>query len=112
MKLLKPVPEGADAIAVVGENRKMLVFRLDELKEMSRGAGVQLQRYRDGGLSDAIAFKLEDGISWAMGGGKRNRTETDMLPWKVARGAAGRMAPMGFPQENVFTPPVARTDED
>ena len=79
---------------------------------VARGAGVQLQRYRDGGLSDAIAFKLDDGISWAMGGGKRNRTETDMLPWKVARGAAGRMPPMGFPQENVFTPPVPKTDED
>ena len=112
MKLLKPVPEGADAIAVVGENRKMVVFLLDELKEMARGAGVQLQRYRDGGLSDAIAFRLADGISWAMGGGKRNRTEADMTPWKIARGAAGRMAPMGFPQDNVFTPPVAKGEDD
>ncbi|WP_265571109.1 DNA topoisomerase IV subunit A [Sphingomicrobium nitratireducens] len=112
LHLLKPVPEGADAVAVVGENRKLLVFRLDELKEMGRGAGVQLQRYRDGGLSDAIAFRLEDGLSWAMGGGKRNRTESDVSPWKVARGAAGRMAPMGFPQSNRFEPPVEKSDDD
>ena len=111
VQLVRPVPAGADAIAVVGENRKLLVFMMDEMPELARGAGVQLQRYRDGGLSDAIAFRLDDGISWAMGGGNRNRTEPDVRPWKVARGAAGRMAPQGFPQSNCFVPPVAKTDE-
>ncbi|WP_260483702.1 DNA topoisomerase IV subunit A [Sphingomicrobium flavum] len=112
VKLLKKVPAEADAMAVVGENRKLLVFMAEEMPVLGRGAGVQLQRYRDGGLSDAMAFRLEDGISWAMGGGNRNRTESDMRPWKVARGAAGRMAPTGFPQENRFVPPVVKTDED
>ncbi|MEN3973334.1 DNA topoisomerase IV subunit A [Sphingomicrobium sp. XHP0235] len=112
VKLVKRVPDGADAVAVVGENRKMLVFMAEEMPELARGAGVQLQRYRDGGLSDAIAFRLEDGIAWAMGGEtQRTRTESDMTPWKVARGAAGRMAPQGFPQDNRFVPPV-RKDEN
>ncbi|WP_265562053.1 DNA topoisomerase IV subunit A [Sphingomicrobium arenosum] len=110
VKLVKPVPEGGDAIAVVGENRKLLVFAIEELPELGRGAGVQLQRYRDGGLSDAIGFRLEEGLSWAMGGGARNRTESDMTPWKVARGAAGRMAPQGFPQSNSFVPPVKKDE--
>ena len=70
---------------------------------MARGQGVQLQRYRDGGLSDAIAFRLADGLTWAMGGDSgRTRNETDMTPWKVARGAAGRMPPNGFPRDNRF----------
>src|SRR3546814_7825241 len=70
---------------------------------MARGQGVQLQRYRDGGLSDAIAFRLEDGLSWTMGGESgRVRTEADLTPWRVARGAAGRMPPTGFPRNNRF----------
>jgi topoisomerase-4 subunit A len=64
---------------------------------------VTLQRYRDGGLSDAIAFRLAEGISWPLGGDKgRVRTETDMSPWRTARGAAGRMPPIGFPRDNRF----------
>jgi topoisomerase-4 subunit A len=70
---------------------------------MARGQGVQLQRYRDGGLSDAITFRFEAGLSWAMGGESgRMRTETDLAPWRVARGAAGRMPPVGFPRDNRF----------
>src|SRR5262249_54734357 len=77
--VIRAVPEGADAVAVVGENRKMVVFPLAELPELGRGQGVTLQRYRDGGLSDAIAFRLEDGLSWALGGESgRVRTETDL----------------------------------
>ena len=95
--------EGADAVAVVGENRKMLVFPIAELPELARGQGVTLQRYRDGGLSDAIAFRLADGLSWALGGESgRTRTETDLTPWRAARGAAGRMPPIGFPRSNRF----------
>jgi topoisomerase-4 subunit A len=101
--VVRPAPEGADAVAVVGENRKLVVFPLAELPEMARGQGVTLQRYRDGGLSDAIAFRLADGLTWALGGeSKRMRTETDLTGWRAARGAAGRMPPVGFPRSNRF----------
>ena len=92
-----------DSIAVIGENRKLVVFPISEVPVMARGQGVMLQRYRDGGLSDAISFTLADGLSWAMGGETgRTRTEADMTPWRVARGAAGRMPPTGFPRDNRF----------
>ncbi|WP_095013081.1 DNA topoisomerase IV subunit A [Tsuneonella mangrovi] len=92
-----------DHVAVVGENRKLVVFNLEELPVLARGQGVTLQRYRDGGLSDAISFKLDDGLSWAMGGESgRTRTEENVWEWKVARGAAGRLPPRGFPKDNRF----------
>ena len=101
--VVRPIPGGADAVAVIGENRKMLVFPLAELPELGRGQGVTLQRYRDGGLSDAVAFPLSEGLSWALGGESgRVRTETDLTSWRAARGAAGRMPPMGFPRSNKF----------
>ena len=101
--VVRPIVEGGDAVAVIGENRKMVVFPLGELPELGRGQGVTLQRYRDGGLSDAIAFRFEDGLSWALGGESgRVRTETDLSPWRAARGAAGRMPPIGFPRNNRF----------
>ncbi len=103
LAVVHPVPAEADSVAVIGENRKLLVFAITEMPRMARGQGVQLQRYRDGGLSDAIAFRLADGLTWAMGGDSgRTRNETDMTPWKVARGAAGRMPPNGFPRDNRF----------
>jgi topoisomerase-4 subunit A len=101
--VVRPIPEGADAVAVIGENRKMIVFPLAELPELARGQGVTLQRYRDGGLSDATAFRLGEGLSWALGGERgRIRTETDLTSWRAARGAAGRMPPIGFPRNNRF----------
>src|SRR6476469_7152063 len=101
--VVRPIREGADAVAVVGENRKMVVFPLAELPELARGQGVTLQRYRDGGLSDAVAFTLAEGLSWVLGGEtKRVRSETDLTPWRAARGAAGRMPPIGFPRSNRF----------
>jgi topoisomerase IV subunit A len=101
--VVRAIPEGADAVAVIGENRKMLVFPLAELPELGRGQGVTLQRYRDGGLSDATAFRLSDGLSWALGGETgRTRTEADLTSWRAARGAAGRMPPIGFPRNNRF----------
>jgi topoisomerase-4 subunit A len=104
LAVVRPISEGADAIAVVGENRKLLVFALSDLPELARGQGVMLQRYRDGGLSDVIAFRLSDGLSWSLGGGTgRTRTETDLTPWRAARGAAGRMPPLGFPRSNRFS---------
>ena len=104
MIVARPIGAGDDHVAAVGDNRKLVVFNLEEVPVMTRGQGVQLQRYRDGGLSDATTFKLEDGLIWQMGGkGDRTRTETDIWQWKVARGAAGRMPPMGFPKDNRFT---------
>ncbi len=101
--VVRSIPEGADAVAVVGENRKMLVFPLAELPELTRGQGVTLQRYRDGGLSDATAFRLGEGLNWTLGGESgRTRTETDLTSWRAARGAAGRMPPVGFPRNNRF----------
>ncbi|MEO7635706.1 MAG: DNA topoisomerase IV subunit A [Sphingomicrobium sp.] len=101
--VVRAVPEGADGVAVIGENRKLLVFSLAELPELGRGQGVALQRYRDGGLSDALPLRLADGLSWALGGeSKRVRTEADLTPWRAARGAAGRMPPIGFPRNNRF----------
>ncbi|MGN6850300.1 MAG: DNA topoisomerase IV subunit A [Sphingomicrobium sp.] len=101
--VVRPIPDEADAVAVVGENRKMVVFPLGELPELARGQGVTLQRYRDGGLSDVVAFRLADGLSWALGGDSgRTRTEADLSPWRAARGAAGRMPPIGFPRNNRF----------
>jgi topoisomerase-4 subunit A len=91
-----------DSIAVVGDNRKMLVFPLAELPEMARGKGVRLQKYKDGGLSDAITFALAEGISWKDPAG-RTRTETDLAEWQGARASAGKMAPRGFPRDNRFT---------
>lgn len=97
------IPTSHDYAAIVGENRKLVVFPLEELPEMTRGQGVTLQKYRDGGLSDATSFAYADGLSWGMGGDSgRTRTETDLTLWRVARGAAGRMPPMGFPRDNKF----------
>lgn len=92
-----------DCVAVIGENRKLLVFGIDELPTMNRGQGVALQRYKDGGLSDVLIFHKEEGLTWPMGGSSdRWRTETDLAPWTGKRGNAGRLPPMGFPRNNKF----------
>jgi topoisomerase-4 subunit A len=95
-------PITGDHVAVVGENRKLLVFPLAELPEMTRGKGVRLQKYKDGGLADAICFRIEDGLSWHDPAG-RTRTESDLAEWQGKRASAGRMAPRGFPRDNRFT---------
>ncbi|MEH6660284.1 MAG: DNA topoisomerase IV subunit A [Parasphingorhabdus sp.] len=101
--VVRPIPEDADHVAAIGENRKLVVFSLAEMPEMAKGQGVMLQRYKDGGLSDAIVFRLEEGLSWAMGGESgRTRTENDLTMWRVARGAAGRLPPTGFPKSGKF----------
>ncbi|AZL58821.1 DNA topoisomerase IV subunit A [Tabrizicola piscis] len=96
------VPVRGDSIAVVGDNRKMLVFPVAELPEMAKGKGVRLQKYKDGGLSDATTFVLAEGLSWKDPAG-RTRTETDLAEWQGARASAGKMAPRGFPRDNRFT---------
>ncbi len=103
LSLVREIPAEHDHIAVVGDNRKLVLFSLEELPVLAKGQGVTLQRYRDGGLADAVTLKLEDGLSWRMGGDSgRTRTESDMRMWKVARGAAGRLPPTGFPRDNKF----------
>ena len=103
LAVVRQIAAGDDYVGVIGDNRKMVVYPIAELPEMGRGQGVQLQRYRDGGLSDATSFRFADGLSWSMGGDSgRTRTETDLNPWRTARGAAGRMPPTGFPRNNKF----------
>ena len=95
------IPALGDHVAVVGENRKLLVFPLAELPEMGRGKGVRLQKYKDGGLADVATLTLATGLSWKDQGG-RNRTEPDLTEWLAKRATAGRMAPRGFPRDNRF----------
>ncbi len=103
LSVVREVPAEHDHVAVVGDNRKLVIFALSEMPVMAKGQGVTLQRYRDGGLADAVTLKLEDGLSWAMGGESgRTRTEKDVVMWKVARGAAGRLPPTGFPRDGKF----------
>ena len=94
-------PADGDHVAVVGQNRRLLLFPLNEVPEMSRGKGVILQRYKDGLLADVKVFTLDAGLSWQMG--ERTRTETDLLAWQGRRGSAGRMPPTGFPRPARFT---------
>ncbi len=93
------VVEG-DHVAVVGENRKLVIFKLAEVPEMTRGRGVILQKYKDGGLSDVKVFRLKEGLTWKSG--ERTRTETDLRPWIGSRAQAGRLPPRGFPVNNKF----------
>jgi topoisomerase IV subunit A len=94
------VPTKGDHVAVIGQNRKLLVFPLDQLPEMPRGTGVQLQKYKDGGLSDIKAFAMAEGLTWRIG--EKTRTETKLAEWLGARAAAGRLPPNGFPRGNKF----------
>ncbi len=95
-------PVDGDLVAVVGVNRKLVVFQLDEVPVLARGRGVILQRYKDGGLADIKVFKSAEGLSWQMGGG-RTRTESDLTPWLAKRGGAGKLPPTGFPRPAQFT---------
>ena len=90
-----------DHAAVVGQNRRLLIFPSLDIPEMTRGKGVILQRYKDGNLADVRTFNLAEGLSWKMG--ERTRTETELLAWKGRRGSAGRMPPTGFPRPARFT---------
>ena len=91
-----------DMVASVGMNRKLLVFPIDEVPEMTRGKGVILQRFKDGGLADVTVYSSETGLSWKAGGG-RTRTEPDMSEWLGKRAGAGKMPPTGFPRPARFT---------
>ena len=93
-------PAEGDSIAVIGENRKLLIFPIDQVPEMTRGRGVQLQSYRDGGLADVKVFTRKEGLSWALG--ERTRVETDLRAWIGSRAGAGKAPPDGFPRSNRF----------
>jgi topoisomerase-4 subunit A len=93
-------PVTGDHVAVIGSNRKLLIFKLDEVPEMTRGVGVILQRYKDGGLADAKTFKLKEGLTWYSGG--RERVEKSLKPWVGQRAQAGLLPPNGFPRQPKF----------
>jgi len=98
------VPVRGDHVAVVGENRKMLVFPLSQLPEMSRGKGVRLQRYKDGGVSDIRCFAMEDGLSWDDSAGRNFvRNKDELAEWLGDRATAGRTVPKGFPRSGRFS---------
>ncbi len=94
------VPAEGDHVAVVGDNRKLLVFPLAQVPELARGTGVMLQKYKDGGLADAKVFVLAEGLSWRLG--EKTRVETDLAPWLGDRAQAGRLPPNGFPRSGRF----------
>jgi topoisomerase-4 subunit A len=108
-------PDGARALAIVdgefvaaiGENRKMVIFPLDQVPEMTRGRGVRLQRYKDGGLSDAKTFRAAEGLSWTDSAGRAfSLTLKELADWRGNRADAGRLAPKGFPRSNRFEQPA------
>ena len=98
------VPVRGDHVAVVGENRKMLVFPLAQLPEMARGKGVRLQRYKDGGVSDIRCFAIADGLTWDDSAGRNFvRTKDELVEWLADRASAGRTVPKGFPRSGKFS---------
>lgn len=100
-KLCLPV-EG-DHLAIVGDNRKMLVFALAEIPEMTRGKGVRLQKYKDGGVLDLKAFTLEMGLSWQDSADRTFvKSKEELVEWLGSRASAGRMVPKGFPRTGKF----------
>ncbi len=92
-----------ELVASIGENRKMVIFPIDQVPEMSRGAGVRLQRYKDGGLSDVTTFKTGDGLTWIDSAGRTfTMSMKELSDWRGNRADAGRLAPKGFPKNNHF----------
>ncbi|VAW15724.1 Topoisomerase IV subunit A [hydrothermal vent metagenome] len=97
------VPPGSDQVAVIGQNRKMLIFPLDQLPQMTRGKGVRLQKYKDGMISDVKTFKGEDGLSWSDSSQRTfTRSMNDLREWIGDRAGSGRLRPSGFPRNNRF----------
>lgn len=99
------VPVEGDHVATIGENRKMLVFKLDEVNEMTRGKGVILQRFKDGVLADVRVFRKTEGLTWLDSAGREfTLSWSDLRDWVGERAQAGRLAPKGFPRSNLFGP--------
>ncbi|MFC0410432.1 DNA topoisomerase IV subunit A [Roseomonas elaeocarpi] len=100
-RLVACVDAVGDSVAAIGENRKLLVFPLEQVPQMTRGRGVSLQSFKDGQLSDIKVFNRAEGLTWVLGG--RTRTETALAGWRGNRGGAGKMPPNGFPKSNRFS---------
>ena len=96
-------PADGDMVAVIGENRKLLCFAREQLNEMTRGRGIRLQRYKDGGLADAKTYNREEGLTW-VDSSNRTWTVTELREWTGSRAQAGRLPPKGFPKDNRFGP--------
>jgi topoisomerase IV subunit A len=97
------VPAAGDHVAVIGQNRKLLIFPIDQMPEMARGKGVRLQRYREGGISDAKVFSKTEGLSWKDSAGRTFTVAMrDLREWVGNRAEAGRLPPKGFPKNNKF----------
>ena len=97
------MPVTGDHVAIVGENRKLLVFPLSEVPELGRGKGVRFQKYKDGGVNDVKTFALDDGLTWQDTADRQfNRKKDELAEWIAARATAGRMVPKGFPRTGKF----------
>ena len=97
------VPAAGDHVAVIGQNRKLLVFPFAQLNEMARGKGTRLQRYKDGGISDARVFAVADGLTWRNSAGRTfTVARPELKEWIGNRAEAGRLPPKGFPKNNKF----------
>ncbi|WP_404404443.1 DNA topoisomerase IV subunit A [Pelagibacterium halotolerans] len=97
------IPAQGDTVAVIGQNRKLLVFPLEQLPAMARGKGVRLQKYKDGGISDAKVFAASDGLTWTDSSGRVfTKSMDDLRDWLGDRAQAGRQPPTGFPRNNRF----------
>lgn len=93
-----------DSVAIVGENRKLLVFPLEQMPEMAKGKGVRLQRYKDGGMSDIITFTLDEGLLWKdVADRSFVRKKDELIEWIGNRAGIGRMVPKGFPRSGKFS---------
>lgn len=102
-KLVVCAEAEGDHVAIVGENRKLLIFPVSQLPEMARGKGVRLQRYKDGGVSDAKVFALKDGLTWKDSSGRTwTVADAELKDWVANRAEAGRLPPKGFPKNNRF----------
>jgi len=96
-------PVEGELVAAIGENRKMVVFPIDQIPEMTRGRGVRLQRHKDGGLSDIKTFEVEKGLTWIDSAGRVfTLSLKELSDWRGNRADAGRLAPKGFPKSNKF----------
>ena len=94
------IPAEGDMVAIIGTNRKLIVFGIEELPEMKRGQGVLLQKYRDAKLGGAKVFNSNEGLSWNLG--TKTRLEKDIMSLRTKRGSVGKMPPSGFPKNNRF----------
>lgn len=98
------LPINGDHVAIIGENRKMLVFPLNQISEMTRGKGVRLQRYKDGGVSDATTFNIAEGLTWRDAANRSfTRNASELIEWLGSRAGVGRMVPKGFPRSGKFS---------